>query len=318
MSPAAPSAPQLSRIARLLGVDVADLAGHDELSRLPVEDLRILHDQINDTIHRGSRERFAAVAALAAKLPGPAAGRLAEKFLPPVLAARVCEHLEPARARDLVARVHLPYLAEIAVALDPVRSRAVVEAIPAQRIGEVAGELFARREYAAMAEFVRVVDVEALFAAIGAATPHDLVAIAPLLEWSDDLNHVVAHLPEAQLKQIVDELDHEELADLALALDPTRFGPVVARVDAQTVAALTKVLLDRKEHEAMARFAEVLPDELLTAALTVMRPTDLDLVVPHLDDELVKLVEAHTGKAGDRRGEVTAAGDGAALPMGGA
>ena len=114
------------------------------------------------------------------------------------------------------------------------------------------------------------------------------------------------------------ELDHDELADLALALDPARFGPVIQRIDAETVAALTKVFLARGDHQAMARFAEVLPAELLTAALDAMAPTDLDEIAPHLDDELTKLVEAHTGKAGDRWGEVTAAGDGAALPKGGA
>ena len=191
---AAARAPQLSRIARLLGVDVDVLTSLEGLGDVPAADLRVLHDQMSEAIHRGGRAGFASVATLAAKLPGPVAGRLAERFLPPVLAARVCEHLDPERARDLVARVSLPYLADVALALDPIRSQAVVAAIPAERVGLVASALFARGEHAAMAEFVRVVSPPALRAALLAASTPDLLEIAPLLEWSDDLDEVVAGL----------------------------------------------------------------------------------------------------------------------------
>lgn len=283
-----PTHPQLVRVARLLGVEVEQLPV--ELATVPADDLRTLHDQIGEAIHRGARARFAAVAGLAAKLPAPVAGRLAQTFLPPMLAARVCEHLEPARARDLVDRVSLPYLADIAVALDPVGSREVVRAIPAPRVGEVAHLLLERREYVVMAEFARVVDEDALVAALEAASPHDLLCVVPLLEWNETLERVVAHLPSEQLDRIVAELDHEELADLALALDPVRFGPVIARVDEMTVTALTGVLLDREEHAAMARLATVLPIELLSATLHVVPPDELDRLRPLLTDEQRELL----------------------------
>ena len=130
--------PQLSRIARLLEVDVADVQG---LDGVPDADLRILHDQISHSMFADGQQRFAGVAALSKTVPGPLAGKLAERFLPPVLAARVSELLEPARARDLVGRVRISYLADIAVALDPVKSRPVVQALPADRIGQVAKEM---------------------------------------------------------------------------------------------------------------------------------------------------------------------------------
>lgn len=222
MTPTAPTGPaaggtdpQLLRIARLLDVDVADLAALPGLQGVPAADLRVLHDQMSEAMHRGGRAGFAAVAGLAAKLPGPVAGRLAERFLPPVLAARVCEHLEPARARDLVTRVSVPYLAGVAVALDPVRSRAVVEAIPAERIGAVAEHLFAAGEHVAMSEFVGVIGAEALSAAIGAGSAEDLAAIVPLLEWTDRLEQALADLPDERLAELAAELDHPQVTALA-------------------------------------------------------------------------------------------------------
>ena len=163
-----------------------------------------------------------------------------------MLAARVSELLEPARARDLVGRVRVPYLADIAIALDPVSRGPVVQALPAKRIGEVAREMFGRKEYAVMAEFVNTVTLDALFTALAEATPRDLLAVIPLLEWNDNLDHVIARLPDAQVQRIVDELDHAELAELALELDPSRFGPIVEKVDVHTVQGIARILFARQ------------------------------------------------------------------------
>ncbi|MGQ0479760.1 MAG: hypothetical protein ACT4O0_01825 [Pseudonocardia sp.] len=206
---------QIGRIARLLGMPPDEVLGLEPLSE---DELRRLHDQISHALFKDGHARFARVASLSKSLPGPVAGKLAERFLPAVLAARVTELLEPAKAADLANRVSLPYLGDISMVLDPVRSRPVVRAIPAERIGEVAREIFRRREYATMAEFVGTVTPGALFAVLGAAAPRDLLAVVRLLVWNDDLDHAIRNLPEAQVRQIVTELDSAELADLAALL----------------------------------------------------------------------------------------------------
>ena len=256
--------PELVAIARALGIDVAEVQGLDGLSD---GDLRALHGQISARLSADKRRRFARVAALSQSIPGPIAGRLAEKFLPPAGAALAAELLEPAKARDLVGRVSVGYLGDLAIALDPVRAQDVVRAIPAERVGEVSQELFGRKEYAAMARFVGAVEVDALFAALGVATPHDLLAVVPLLTWNDNLDRVIAELPEDQIQQIAADLDAGELADLALALDPHRFGPIVAAVPVGTVADIASALLERGEHAAMVGFAGVITPEMLTAAI---------------------------------------------------
>jgi len=175
--------PQIVRIARLLGVAPTDVQG---LDGVPTPELRELHDQISTALFAGGHKRFAGMATLAGSLPGPAVAKIAERFLPAFLAARVAELLEPDKARDLVRRVSVGYLADIASALDPVRSRPVVQAIPAPRIGEVARELFARGEHGVVAEFVTVVDDDGLAAALAVAQPDDLVGIEPYLEYGSE------------------------------------------------------------------------------------------------------------------------------------
>lgn len=273
---------QIGRIARLLGVDPAEVVGLDSLSE---PELRRLHDQISHALFADGHARFARVAGLSRTLPGPVAGKLAERFLPAVLAARVAELLEPARARDLVDRVSVSYLGDLSMVLDPVRSRPVVQAIPAGRIGEVAREIFRRGEYATMAEFVGTVELDALFAALGAATPRDLLAVVPMLEWNDNLDHVIRNLSATQVQQIIAELDAGELAELALAIDPIRFGPIVHAVPTETGAAIAGVLFERREYPALARFFEVVPVEMVHAALGVASGRDVLEVTPLLPDD---------------------------------
>ena len=64
--------------------------------------------------------------------------------------------------RPRQARCRSRYLADLAVALDPTRCATGGAAVPPDRIGEVAAEMFRRREYAAMAELAGAVTREAL------------------------------------------------------------------------------------------------------------------------------------------------------------
>ena len=176
------------------------------------------------------------------------------------------------------------------------RAQRVIRAIPAARVGEVAHELFGRKEYAATAEFVGAVEVDALFAALGAATPHDLLAVVPLLRWNDNLDRVIAELPEDQIQQIVTDLDTGELADLALAVEPHRFGPIVQAVPVDTVADIAGVLLQRGEYAAMLGFAGVITANMLSAALKQATQGQLDglfaeVATGHLWDELDRLID---------------------------
>lgn len=303
---AVPPRPGLDAIARVLGIEMSELHG---LDGVPDDDLRMLHAQIASRLAADKRRRFARVAGLSQTIPGPIAGRLAEKFLPPAGAALAAELLEPAKARDLVDRVSVRYLGDLAVSLDPVRAQDVIRAIPTARVAEVARELFSRKEYAAMARFADAVEVDALFATLGVAAPHDLLAVVPLLTWNDNLDRVIAELPESQIQQIAAELDAGELAELALALDPHRFGPIVDAVPVDTVADIAGELLDRGEYGAMAGFAGVITPEMLSTAIA--RATDghlTGLMAQIADDETWAEFDQLADKLDDRgRGRLSSA-----------
>ncbi len=203
MSARLPRSPQIGRIARLLNVDPQEIRGLDDLND---RQLRELHDMISEAYFGPGRDRFARVAGLAKVLPAALAGKLAERFLPPQLAARAAEQLDPARAHDLVERVSIGYLADLAVELDPTRSKPVIQAIPADRVADVAAEIFRRGEYAAAAEIAGAVRLDGLFAALAVARAHDLIELVPLLVWTDEIETVVDDTPAAQLDGILDEI----------------------------------------------------------------------------------------------------------------
>jgi len=271
---------QLGRVAHVLGVDGDDIVGFDEI---PEDDLRLFHDQISHVLFDAHHARFATVAALSKVIPGPLAGKLSERFIPPALAAHIAVLLEPARAEDLVKRVSISYLCDVTLHMDPVRAKPLAQAISTDRVGEVARALFDRKEYAAMAEFAGTVTVDMLYAALGVATPHDLLAVAPLMVWNDNIDAVLSHLPATQIQQIVHALTPVELADLALALDPSRFGPIVHAIPVEVVEAIARELYARREYEAMSRFVDVVTVDMMHAAFDAASPHDLLAVVPLLE-----------------------------------
>ncbi len=185
--PEAAQAAQVDRLARRLGVEPDELP---DLGSVPAADLRTLHEQVGRSIFAGSEQRLTRIAGLSSALPGPVAARLAEKFLPPSIAARVAELLETARAADLVRRLSVPYLASVAAALDPERSRHVVQTISPERIGAVVRELLERHEHDVLAHLT------------GAVTPEQLAVVRSELD-DPHREAVRAHLP-AELAGLLD------------------------------------------------------------------------------------------------------------------
>lgn len=271
--------PARRRLARILEVPVEDLDG---LIGIPDEDLATLHQQINHSLHARGKEAYGRVANLTRTIPSPLAGKLAEKFLPPVLAARVAEQLPPAKARDLVERVSVRYLSDIAMALDPVGAQPIIEAIAPARIAQVAADLFQRDEYAAMAEFARAVTEEGLLAALDRASPQDLARVLPMLEWRPALDNVLTRLSPAKVEEIVTGLTAQELADLAVAVDLTPLRPILGHISQEAVAEVARELFARNEHQAMAGLATAIPPGLLSVAIGVGTTADLASVVPLL------------------------------------
>ncbi len=85
------------------------------------------------------------------------------------------------------------------------------------------------------------------------------------------------------------------LADVAVELDPRRSGPVITRIPAERIAAITRELVRRHEYVTMGRFVGHLDERAVTAAVEQMDETTLLQVAFVLEskdglDQLVNLL----------------------------
>jgi len=285
---------QIRRIARLLGVEPQAIQGFDTV---PVAELRLLHDQIAESLFVVHEESFARVAGVSKVIPGAVAGKLAERFLQPALAARAAVMLDPAKASDLVNKVSVSYLADVAVSLDPVRGQSVIRAIPPARVAEVARELFKRDELAAMAEFAGTVEKAALDAALQVATPAQLVRVAPLLVWNDNIEEIIDELSDDRLDAILHAVADDSLwvqaSVLLRRLRPETLSrvaerlanlpEVASRIPTDLVGELAIDLFETGELETMVHFVPVVPNEALKRALDLAGGANLLKIAPLLD-----------------------------------
>lgn len=297
-------AQQVRRVAHVLGVKPEQLGA---LALVPAEELRQLHDQLANWLFAIHEDSFARVAGVSKVIPGSLAGRMAERFLEPALAARAAVMLEPAKASDLVNKVSVAYLADVALSLDPVRGTPVIRAIPPARVGEVAKALFDRDELAAMAEFAGSVDKAALDAALRVASPSQLVRVAPLLDWNDNIEQIIDELSDDRIDAILTAIADDSLwVEASVLLRRLRtetlarvvgrlegLPDVAAQIPTELVSELAVDLFETGDLDMMVLFVPVVPDEGLARALEVAGGANLLRIAPLLDwtDRVHEIVE---------------------------
>lgn len=191
---------ELRKLAHVLDVPESSLS---MVAGLPVEDLRTLRTQVGEALFQADRPAFARVAALSKLVPTAVAAKLTEVALPPLLAARTTELLDPGRAAELVARISPGYLSRVAAHLDAARAPEVIAAMPASTIVAVGTELASRQEWVVIGSFVSVVTPEGLSASVAAFTGEQLLRIGFVLEDLDRLADIGALLTDEQVDQLL-------------------------------------------------------------------------------------------------------------------
>lgn len=239
------STAEIRKLAHTLGVEPARLAG---LTGVPAGDLRILRSQIADALFEADKPRFVRVAALSKAVPVAVAAKLTEFAMPPLLAARTAELIEPHRAAELVRRLSDGYVADVSAAMDAGRAAKVVAAIPADRIAMIGAELARRHEWVVIGGFVAQVSESALAASVRVFDGEQLLRIGFVLEDEDRLDDVSGLVTEAQLDAMLaaaaehglwTELDHllAHLSAERVGRMRERFGSAPADVIAATDSA---------------------------------------------------------------------------------
>jgi len=159
-------------------------------------------------------------------VPVAVAVKLTEFALPPLLAARTTELLDPGRAVDLVGRISDRYLADVSAAMDPSRSPEVIARIPADRVATVAKELARREEWVVMGGFVAHVSRAGLAASVAQLNGEQLLRIGFVLDDVSRLDEITTMLTDLQLDEMLAAArDHglwRELDDLLANISAQR------------------------------------------------------------------------------------------------
>jgi hypothetical protein len=200
MSASPQATAELRKLAHALDVDeerVRMLAG------LPPEDLRTLRAQVGEAMFQNDRHYFARMAALTKTVPGAVSAKLTEAVVPPLIAARTAELLEPKRAAELVGRISESYLADVSQFMDASRAPEIIAAIPPARVGAVAAELARRSEWVVIGGFVTQVTDEGLAASVAQFDGEQLLRIGFVLDDVSRLDDIGAMLTQGQIDGVL-------------------------------------------------------------------------------------------------------------------
>ncbi len=223
------TAAELRKLAHTLGVkpDRVEMLAH-----LPAEDVRALRRQVAEALFQADRPHFVRVANIAKAVPVPIAAKVTQAVLPPLLAARSAELLDPARAAELVARLPDAYLADVSAAMDASRAPEVVAAIPPDRVARVGAELARRQEWVVIGGFVSAVDEQALAESIAIFDGEQLLRIGWVLEDPSRADAIAGVVSDEQVADLVAAPPRADLwaefASLAGQLAPPRLQRLAA------------------------------------------------------------------------------------------
>lgn len=237
---------EVLKIARLLGVEEADVA---YLADVSSADLRDFRAKATDRLFEGAPGLVRAAAA-GRLIPSRLAATIAQRAFGPMLCARAAGGADPAKAVDVAAHLPANFLADVAIHLDPRRVAEVIAGVPTELVVPVGRELERRGEFVTMGRFLAFVPDQSIAAAIGALTDETMLRTAFVLEHKDRLDHAIGLLPPERLPGIIrtaSELDlWSEALDLLHHVSDERKGPIAdllselpVEVVAELVAAVT-------------------------------------------------------------------------------
>jgi hypothetical protein len=189
-------AAEMRKLAHQLGVDLSRI---DFLESLAADDLRALRRQIGDYLFQADKHHFGKVAMVSRLVPVAIAAKVTEFALPPLIAARTAELLDPHRAAEMVGRLSDGYLADVSAAMDPARAPELIARIPPEHVSKVGAELARRGEWVVMGGFVSVVSGAALEAAVTDLTGEQLLRVGFVLDDLSRMDEIAALLSDDQL-----------------------------------------------------------------------------------------------------------------------
>jgi hypothetical protein len=250
---------EVTKLARLLGREPDELV---YLERLAPADLRALRDGVTGTLHDAHGSSLGRLAAASRLLPAGLTATIGQRAFGPLLSARLAGMLETGKAIEVATKLPPPFLADVAVELDPRRARDLIAHLAPALVGQVTAELVARREYVTMGRFVGHLGDEAIAAALASMDDAAVLQVAFVLEDRTQLSRLFAKLPKGRSAGVIAAAAREglwlEALDLLNHLHQRQRREMVLATLALEEPALEAVLDTIVEHD--------LADEVLLIA----------------------------------------------------
>lgn len=192
---------ELVKLARALGAQpeaVAFLGDRDHY------ELRQLSERVTAALFDEHRPAFQRLADASRLLPASLVAKLSELVFGPMISARVAGLMPPERAVEVAGRLHLRFLADVCVEIDPRSAVELLARIPTALVVDVARLLLERREYVTMGRFVDDLPDTAVRAVItGLDDDAALVCVAAFVERRERLIELFEMLPPERLRRVV-------------------------------------------------------------------------------------------------------------------
>lgn len=238
------------KLARLLNVEDEAL---DFLVSAHSSQVRGFREALSDALYRRHQENYARLAKLSRVLPLGASAKLAETVMGTVLGAGVAGEMDPERSARLAEKLSPKFLARLCIHMEPRRANNIIREIPKNIVVQVARELVAMNEHITLARFVTAIDQDVLHAVIeGVNDNASLLRVGIFVEERDALSRLLEQLSDLRRRAVLQSATEQNLWPQTLVLLTHLSDKVKGLMGDVTVSlgneVMTTVLQVTREH----------------------------------------------------------------------
>ncbi len=175
----------------------------DWLESLSLDTLTTLRDQITTVLFEGHASLFERLAGAGGVMPMKIRVLIAEKALGATLCARVAGYTPVDRAVAMAENLHVPFMADVAMRMDPHRAKPLLERLSLNHIKGVAHELARREAVITLGRFVDAMPIAVTEAVMREMDDAAVLRSAFFVNDRAHLDNVTRLLPEERLSEII-------------------------------------------------------------------------------------------------------------------
>lgn len=199
----------LDKLARCLDVDRSEV---EFLAGVGVAELRELRGRIDDRFASASGDRLAGVIAASKLVPTALAATIGEKWFGAVLCARLVGLVDSKRGAQYARHLSVDFMADITARTDPRVVGDLVHELDPAIMRLIAVALMTRDDHLTLSHFVGHIPAEVVADILGALADNAaVVRIARFVEDLDELDPIVALLPDERIVALVQAVAAEDL-----------------------------------------------------------------------------------------------------------